>query len=70
MDRSMFEAARDKLAVSGLHLTSDSGEIDSQGVRLSYAYDGNMLIINVEHKPFIYPEQAVEAKIRSWFTTL
>ena len=67
MTREQLESIRTRLSVNGVQITGDSGEIEQQGCKLSYSYDGSNLTVNVLHKPFMIPESAVENKIKEWF---
>lgn len=67
LTRAELEAARTRLAAMNIQITGDSGEITNSGVTLDYGYVEPVLVITVKHKPFIYPESAIEAKIRDWF---
>jgi hypothetical protein len=66
LTRTQLEQKRQQAAANGIVLQGDSGEAEAQGVKIGYSYDGALLTITVLHKPWIYPESAVEAKIDEW----
>lgn len=71
MTRAQFEAARYRLVTQHLvtaDTDADHGKLAARGVTLDYAFDGANLAITIEHKPALFAEGAVEAKIRDWFS--
>jgi hypothetical protein len=70
MTRPQFNQARYRLVTQHLvtpEFDEDHGKMRARGVDLDYSYDGAALNITIEHKPALFPEGAVEAKIRDWF---
>ncbi len=71
LTRPQFEAARYRLVTQHFvtaDTDTDHGRLAARGVTLDYAFDGASIAITIEHKPELYPEGAVEAKIRAFFT--
>jgi hypothetical protein len=71
MTRAEFEAARYRLVTQHLvtaDADADHGTLRAHGVTLDYAYSGNALHIQIEHKPALFTEGFVEGKIRDWFS--
>ncbi len=68
LSRIDFEDARIKLQQQGITISGDQGSVEGHKVRVDFFYDGvNNLTLNIEHKPWYYPEQEVEDEIRKWF---
>lgn len=53
-------------AQHGVALTGTVGAVESEGVKLSYEYDGQMLTIEVLHHPRTKPTWAIEDAVKGW----
>ena len=64
--RWQLENSRGKLALAGLPVSGDSGEVDHDGCRVKYSYDsaGEILTLTVLEKPRWVPMFAVRSEVR------
>ena len=53
----------------GITVRVPSGQVSSQGVTLTYIYDGTLLHVSVTKKPFFVEESYVENQILGWFAS-
>jgi hypothetical protein len=69
LTREQFEAKKRKLAVDGVRVNGDAGEIHLPqfGVKLKFSYIQTSLMVQVVDKPFLVPESMVESRAREWF---
>lgn len=71
LTRAQFESARYRLMTQHFVTAgnaADHGTLSARGVTLDYSYDGAALNVEIDHKPALFSEGFVEAKIRDWFT--
>jgi len=67
MTQTEFDAAALRLKSSeGIDLSGSAGTIEKMGVKASYAYDGEMLTVEVLEKPFIVSKEFVEDTLKGW----
>ena len=70
---AQYTAAVGRLAAMSppVAISGPSGQLTAHNVTLDYDYNPStcILLITIEHKPFLYPEGKVESVIRSWFQT-
>ena len=64
-----FASASAKLAEQGIALAGNEGEISKSGVTAAYTYAGDLLTVNITHKPFFVTTEYCEEQIKSWLAT-
>ena len=78
LSRGQFEAKRRELLASGVDIpaTGDNGRASAHGVVVAFYFQpagrsGNWgeLTLRLIEKPFLFPESAVESRIREWFNS-
>lgn len=67
LTRDQFEAAREHLSSEhGIMLDGDNGLVESDGIELTYEYNGESLTVTVKRHPLLKPTWAIEKKIKEW----
>ena len=78
LSRPSFEAKRRALISNGVSLpaTGDRGQASAHGVVVDFVYEPGahsgrigILTLRLIEKPFLFPESAVESRIREWFNS-
>jgi hypothetical protein len=64
-----YEARKAALTENGVVIVGTSGVVDYRGIEVAYEYDGAILTVTVEHKPWIIPESEINSKIADWFSS-
>ena len=52
-----------------IEVTPNSGVVKHKGVEAHYAFNpvDEIIVINIDHKPWIVPESEIEDKLSEWF---
>ena len=69
LTRAQFTNSSQKLQdTANIKIAGDQGTVEGFKVRVGYFYNGiDTLTLNIDHKPWYYPEAEVESEIRKWF---